>query len=125
LEADEGGTVRTILFGHGWPHAPHRTLRTAFVEQWLGQEARGQESRADEPAVGQTFIGGQAMPVLRFVSVPPNAKASGDIDSMALLAGQGVGLVREIKSAGQIVHELVDEARQIIAQRLLGLVQPA
>jgi NAD(P)H-dependent flavin oxidoreductase YrpB (nitropropane dioxygenase family) len=42
-----------------------------------------------------------------------------------LLAGQGVGLVREIKPAGQIVHELVEEARRIIAQRLLGLVQPA
>jgi NAD(P)H-dependent flavin oxidoreductase YrpB (nitropropane dioxygenase family) len=125
LEADEGSTVRTILFGHGWPNAPHRTLRTAFVEQWLGQEARGQESRLDEPPVGQTLIGGQAMPVLRFVSMPPNGEASGDIDSMALLAGQSVGLVREIKPAGQIVHELVDEARQIIVRRLVGLVQPA
>ena len=94
------------------------------MEQWLGQEARGQESRPDEPAVGQTVIGGQAMPVLRFVSVPPNGEASGDIDSMALLAGQGVGLVREINPAGQIVHELVEEARQIIAQRLVGLVRP-
>jgi NAD(P)H-dependent flavin oxidoreductase YrpB (nitropropane dioxygenase family) len=124
LEADEGDTVRTILFGHGWPNAPHRTLRTAFVEQWLGQEARGQESRPDEPAVGQTVIGRQAMPVLRFVSLPPNAEASGDIDSMAQLAGQGVGLVREIKPAGQIVRELVAEARQIISQRLLGLIHP-
>ena len=44
---------------------------------------------------------------------------------MALLAGQGVGLVREIKPAGQLVHELVEEARMIIAQRLGGLVQPA
>ena len=95
------------------------------MEQWLGQEARGQESRLDEPAVGLTAIGGQAMPVLRFVSMPPNGEASGDIDAMDLLAGQGVGLVREIKPAGQIVHELVEEARQIIAQRLLGLVQPA
>jgi NAD(P)H-dependent flavin oxidoreductase YrpB (nitropropane dioxygenase family) len=125
LEAGEGGTVRTILFGHGWPNAPHRTLRTAFVEQWLGQEARGQESRLDEQAVGQTVIGGQAMPVLRFLSVPPNGEASGDIDSMALLAGQGVGLIREIKPAGQIVHELVEEARQIISQRLVSLIQPA
>jgi NAD(P)H-dependent flavin oxidoreductase YrpB (nitropropane dioxygenase family) len=124
LEADVGSTVRTILFGHGWPNAPHRTLRTGFVEQWLGQEARGQESRPDEPAVGQTVIGGQPMPVLRFVSIPPNVDASGDIDSMALLAGQGVGLVREIKPAGQIVRELVKEGRQIISQRLVGLVQP-
>jgi nitronate monooxygenase len=72
LESDEEGTVRTILFGHGWPNAPHRTLRTAFVEQWLGQEARGQESRLDEPAVGPTVIGGQAMPVLRFMGFLPN-----------------------------------------------------
>jgi NAD(P)H-dependent flavin oxidoreductase YrpB (nitropropane dioxygenase family) len=125
LEANEGDTVRTILFGHGWPNAPHRTLRTAFVEQWFGQEARGQESRLDEPAVGHSVIGGQAMPVLRFMSLPPNAEASGDIDAMALLAGQSVGLVREVKPAAQIVHELVKEARQIIAQRLVGLVQPA
>jgi nitronate monooxygenase len=125
LKANEGDTVRTILFGHGWPNAPHRVLRTAFVEQWLGQEARGQESRPDEPVVGQTVIGGQAMPVLRFMGFPPNSDASGDIDSMDLLAGQSVGLVREIKPAGQIVRELVDEAREIISQRLAGLVQPA
>ena len=31
LAANEGDTVRTILFGYGWPNAPHRTLRTAFI----------------------------------------------------------------------------------------------
>jgi hypothetical protein len=41
---------------------------------------------------------------------------------MSLLAGQGVGLVREVKPAGQIVHELVEEARQLIVQRLASLV---
>jgi NAD(P)H-dependent flavin oxidoreductase YrpB (nitropropane dioxygenase family) len=92
------------------------------VQQWLGQEARGQESRPDEPVVGRTVIGGQPMPVPRFVSLPPNCDAGGEIDSMSLLAGQGVGLVREVKPAGQIVHELVEEARQLIAQRLAGLV---
>ena len=121
LEAGEGDTVRTTLFGHGWPNAPHRTLRTAFVEQWLGREARGQESRPDEPAVGRTVVGGQPMPVLRFMGLPPNRDASGDIESMDLLAGQVVGLVGEIKPAGQIVRELVDEARQIVSQRLAGL----
>jgi hypothetical protein len=65
------------------------------------------------------------MPVLRFMGFPPNGAASGDIGAMDLLAGQGVGLVREIKPAGQIVHELVEETRQIIAWRLFDLVQPA
>ncbi len=31
-------------------------LRTAFVEQWLGQEARGSEQREDEPVIGETAI---------------------------------------------------------------------
>ena len=124
LEADEESTVRTILFGHGWPNAPHRTLRTAFVREWLGREDRGQQSLPDEPAVGQTVVGGRPMPVLRFMGLPPNCEASGDIDSMDMLAGQGVGLVREVKPAGQIVQELVEGMREIISQRLLRLVAP-
>jgi NAD(P)H-dependent flavin oxidoreductase YrpB (nitropropane dioxygenase family) len=122
LAATEADTIRTTLFGHGWPNAPHRTLRTAFVRQWLGQEARGQESRPDEPAVGQTVVGGQPMPVARFMGLPPNCDATGDIESMDLLAGQGVGLVGEIKPAGEIVRELVEESRQIVSQRLAGLI---
>src|SRR5262249_16587768 len=108
--------------GHGWPNAPHRTLRTAFVEQWRGQEARGQESRPDEPEVGRTVIAGQTMPVLRFMGMPPNCDSSGDIESMDFLGGQGFGLVDQINPAGQIVRDLVEDARQIIAQRLAGLV---
>src|SRR5215469_16798863 len=122
LEASEGDTVRTTLFGHGWPNAPHRTLRTAFVRQWLGQEGRGQESRPDEPVVGRTVIGCRPMPVPRFMGLPPNSDATGDIDSMDLLAGQSVGLIHEVKPAGRIVAELVAETRQIISQRLVGLI---
>src|SRR6476646_108660 len=67
LAASEGDTVRTTLFGHGCPNASHRTSRTDFVEQWIGKEARGQESRPDEPEVGRTVIAGRALPVLRFM----------------------------------------------------------
>ena len=122
VTATEAETVRTTLFGHGWPDAPQRTLRTPFVEAWLGQEARGNESRPDEPVVGQTQIGGQTMPVLRFMGFPPNAVATGDIESMNLLAGQSVGLVHEIKPAATIVRDLVEEARQLIEQRLTPAV---
>src|SRR5262249_37511018 len=53
VTATEADTVRTTLFGHGWPDAPHRTLRTPFVEAWLGQEARGNASRPDESVVAR------------------------------------------------------------------------
>jgi nitronate monooxygenase len=118
LEATEMDTVRTILFGHGWPNAPHRTLRTPFVEQWLGNESRAQESRPDEPVIGKTRIADREIPIQRFMSFPPSKRVSGDLESMALLAGQAVGLVAEIKSAGTIVRELADEATKLIKQRL-------
>src|SRR5207245_1002442 len=63
MAASEEDTVHTLLFGGGWPDAPHRVLRTPFVEQWLAQERRGQEQRADEPVVGETRMGGARVPV--------------------------------------------------------------
>lgn len=123
LQASEADTVRTILFGHGWPNAPHRTLRTRFVQEWLGREARGQQSRPDEPVVGHTVIAGQAMPILRFMGIPPNRDASGDLDSMDLLAGQSVGGVHEIKPAAEIVRELAEGARDLL-RRLAASPEP-
>jgi nitronate monooxygenase len=110
-------TVHTILFGHGWPHAPVRTLRTPFVEQWLGNEAQGQESRPDEPVVGHTTIAGQEMPVLRFMGMPPNESSSGDIELRSLLAGQAVGQIHDIKPAKEIVRDLVKGLDEIFAEQ--------
>ncbi len=39
---------------------------------------------------------------------------------MALIAGESAGLVKEIKPAGEIVHGMMEEARQIIEHRLMG-----
>ena len=95
-----------------------RALRTAFVEEWLGREERGQEECADEPIIGQTRIAGREMPIRRFGGIPPNRDASGEIEQMGLLAGQGVGLVAEILPAADLVRKIADEARIVIAQRL-------
>lgn len=117
VDAIAEDTVHTTLFGYGWPNAPVRTLRTAFVDEWLGNTAQGQESRPDEPVVGHTTIAGREMPVLRFMGMPPNASSSGEIEMRSLLAGQGVGLIREIKPAADIVRELVAGTRHILVQR--------
>ena len=125
LAAGEEDTVRTVLFGYGWPHAPHRTLRTAFVRKWLTEEARGSEERADEPVVGEIRLAGQAIPLPRFASFPPNTDARGEVESMAMYAGQGVGLVRAITPAGKIVRELAEGARDIILRQLGAIVSTA
>jgi nitronate monooxygenase len=120
LAATEDQTVRTTLFGYGWPNAPHRTLRTPFVARWLPEEARGGEQRPDEPRIGETKIGEQPMPLLRLMGFPPTPDASGDLESTAFLAGQSVGLVQEIKPAAEVIRECVEGARHLLSQLAVG-----
>jgi nitronate monooxygenase len=117
LQATEDETVHTTLFGGGWPNARHRALRTRFVEEWLGRESRGSEERSDEPVVGAMPFAGMTIPVPRFASLPPGDETTGEVESMALYAGQSVGLVHEVKPAAEVVRELVEGARRIIAER--------
>jgi NAD(P)H-dependent flavin oxidoreductase YrpB (nitropropane dioxygenase family) len=117
VEAREGDTVRSTLFGYTWPNAPHRTLRTAFVEQWLADQQRGNEGRPDEPVIGETRIAGERVAVKRFMGFTPSVETTGDIESMALYAGQGVGLIREIKPAAEVVQELAVGAQRILRDR--------
>lgn len=125
VTATEEDTVRTILFGGGWPNAPHRALRTFFVKEWIGQEQRGSEQRPDEPFIGETNFGGQRIPVQRFAALPPMAGTTGAIHSMAMLAGQSVGFATEIKPAGAIISELVSGADEIMQQRFQNQIVTA
>ena len=63
------------------------------------------------------------MPLPKFSSLPPTPDAIGDLEEMALIAGESVGLVKEIKPAGEIVHGMMEEARQIIEHRLMGALR--
>jgi NAD(P)H-dependent flavin oxidoreductase YrpB (nitropropane dioxygenase family) len=123
LGASEEDTVRTTLFGHDWPDAPHRTLRTRFVEEWLPHEARGSEARPDEPIVGHTKVGGETVPLPRFAASPPSRDATGDVEAMALYAGQSAGLVRRLEPAADLVRALAAEASRLVEERLVGLLR--
>jgi NAD(P)H-dependent flavin oxidoreductase YrpB (nitropropane dioxygenase family) len=50
-------------------------------------------------------------PIVRYQSYTPGPDAEGDIDALSLWAGQSVGLVSKLQSAGDIVREIADEAR--------------
>jgi NAD(P)H-dependent flavin oxidoreductase YrpB (nitropropane dioxygenase family) len=123
VAASSEDTVRTTLFGGGWPHAPHRVLHTAFVREWLPQEARGSEGRLDEPILGQSLLGTEALAIRRFMMFPPNTDTSGEIESMALYAGQSAGMLDSIEPAGEIVTRLVAQAVELLRSRLLPLAR--
>jgi NAD(P)H-dependent flavin oxidoreductase YrpB (nitropropane dioxygenase family) len=114
LAAREIDTVHTGLFDVGWPDAPHRVLRNSTVARW---EAAGRPDSGARPGEGEklaTTAEGAAM--VRYQSATPRAGAVGDIEALSLWAGQGVGQVKRIQPAGDIVRELMAQARAALRE---------
>ena len=112
IAADAGDTVYTELFDGGWPDAPHRVLRNATLTAW---EAAGRPMAPDRPGEGDrvaTAPNGTALP--RYHMAMPQAATNGDVEEMALYAGQGVGLVRGCAPAADIVREIRDGALRLL-----------
>lgn len=111
--AVETGTAYSQLYDGGWPAAPLRALRNSTHRSWeaAGSPATGQRPGEGEPVA--RYAGGS--PILRYDSDAPTTLAEGDIEAMALYAGQGVGLVDRVQPAAAIVREVVAEAEAVIA----------
>jgi NAD(P)H-dependent flavin oxidoreductase YrpB (nitropropane dioxygenase family) len=113
--ARETDTVHSTLFDRGWPDAPHRTLRNSTVRAWEGAV---RPVEPDRPGEGEVIAHGpDGTPVYRYGPEPPAAGTTGDIEALALYAGQSAGLVNELLPAADIVDELVSGAVQALARR--------
>lgn len=114
LRATESDTAFSTVFDVGWPDAPHRTLRNSTVDMW---EAAGQPVMGGRP--GEEDVLGQyddGTPILRYDVGFPRPGASGDIDAMALYAGQGVGQAGSVRGAADVIHELASEAKKVLSR---------
>lgn len=63
----------------------------------------------------------QEKEIRRFGGTVPNVTATGDIESMAMYAGQGVCLINEILPASEVVKRLVNGAQQLILKEFSSL----
>jgi nitronate monooxygenase len=99
-------TVLTEAFSVMWPDAPHRVLRSSV---------EAAHALADEIA-GEIEVRGERMPIPRLAVYCPSRDTTGHIEAMALYAGQSVGAVRRVDSAGEIVRELCDGAEALLAR---------
>jgi nitronate monooxygenase len=114
LEAVETGTFHSSLFDIGWPDAPHRVLRNATIEAWL---AAGRPDPGQRPGEGDVLATrADGSEIVRYASVSARVGTTGNVDDLSLWSGQGVGLVREVLPAGQIVLRTVSEAESILAR---------
>jgi NAD(P)H-dependent flavin oxidoreductase YrpB (nitropropane dioxygenase family) len=124
VQAQAADTVRTTIFGPEWPHQAMRVMRNRVVNAWLTREQEVVYPSEPNEFIGQTLLAGQPVPLPKFSALPPTPDATGDFEEMALIAGESAGLVKEIKPAGEIVQEMMEEARQIIAHRLRDALRP-
>lgn len=117
LQADEGSTEYTTLFDEGWPSAPHRVLRNSTFETW---SSAGKPPRGDRPGEGEPVATRpDGTPVLRYADWEPTLDMSGQVEALAMYAGQSTGLVHDIRPAADIVEELAHDAHRCLEEALL------
>jgi hypothetical protein len=90
-----------------WPSAPHRVLRSAIAAA----------EKLPEGVIGEARLGDQVFPVERFSVIAPTRDTTGDIEAMALYAGESVTNVTSVQPAAAIIAELVAGAEQLLALR--------
>lgn len=120
IQAAETDTQYGALFDLGWPNAPHRTLRNSTVASWqaAGSPSSGQRPNEGE-VIGRSPIRGE---FTRYRSATPTPDIEGNIEAFSMWAGQGVGLVKKVEPAADIMHTLIEETRHANRQtsQLLG-----
>uniref|UniRef100_A0A7N0ZXT6 2-nitropropane dioxygenase n=1 Tax=Kalanchoe fedtschenkoi TaxID=63787 RepID=A0A7N0ZXT6_KALFE len=111
IELDK--TEYTDVFGRSrWPGAPHRVLQTEFFCNLKSLPAH--ENEANQTVIGHSIIHGQEKEIRRYAGTVPNVTTTGEIENMAMYAGQSVGLIREILPAGEVVERLIEEAQNLM-----------
>ncbi|MDQ2583475.1 NAD(P)H-dependent flavin oxidoreductase [Saccharothrix yanglingensis] len=97
--------VHTGVFRDGWPDAPHRALRNTTLTRW---EEAGRPGPGARPGEGEVVAEHASFgPVRRYADLVPVVGHVGDVEGMAMYAGQGVGLIgTTAEPAASIVLDL-------------------
>jgi enoyl-[acyl-carrier protein] reductase II len=106
VEIDEEGT--TITRCHSGK--PCRLVRNKFTDSWVGREAEIQPFPLQSMKIG--------------FPLAEKARYEGKIEDGGLACGQSAGLINSVKSASQIVREVMDEANAALSERFLGIARP-
>jgi nitronate monooxygenase len=103
VAASGDATIRSVLFDivrhNVWP-APYtgRVLANNFTERWRGRELELLQRQAEEAARYDT------------------ARAAGDFDTAAVIAGEAVDLIADVPPAGEIVERVATEAEALLVR---------
>lgn len=99
-EDTERNRVLDIARGAGWPDRyTARTLRNSCLEQWRGREDELRDELRVDSAAGRACR---------------EAAARGDLHVAPVWAGEAVGLITDVRPAGELVAALAGEAEEAL-----------
>ncbi|MES2816159.1 MAG: nitronate monooxygenase [Pseudomonadota bacterium] len=107
VEAGGGDTVLTDVFVLNWPKGAAVRVIGNSITDALGEDLMGHDPDA-LPREAIAEDGGQ--PLLRYSTDSPMRHTTGSLEQMALYAGQGAGLIREVVPAAERLRRMVAEA---------------
>jgi len=117
VEAETSGTELTHIFGREHPiFNPIRVLRTPLVTEWNDKVDEIAVGPEHHPQVGEMDLLGQQVPLHRFTNMVPMQGATGAFDELPMLAGEGLGLIKDLPSAAEVVARMAAEARQLLSK---------
>jgi len=109
--------VLSSIFGPEWPHFnPMRLQKNRVVAEYNHRLAEVPAERSGLEVVGKTVLYGQPMEMRKFNVILPTPETEADWEEMPWLMGQGVGLVHDVKPAGEVVEQMMSEAQAICAR---------
>lgn len=112
IDAHAENAHYTRCFDGGWPHAPHRSLRNSTLTAW---EAAGSPLTRPRPGEDEVVaVDSEGTPYVRYQDAVPLTGMTGDVDSLALYAGQSAGLIHDVLPAVTIVARTATQAQQAI-----------
>ena len=96
--------IPDIARGRVWPGGMARAQRNGFIERWAGREwaLRAHQAQAEAELA--------------------EARQSGDTDNALLYMGQDAGLIDSVLPAADVVKRIVEEAEDLLQNRLPGIV---
>ena len=104
-------TRLTSIFGPEWADFnPMRVVENSVVREFLGKEGQVPASTENEGVIGKTSLFGREQVLRRFTNFLPIPGTEGNFEEMPILAGQGVGMIRDIRPAEEIVKAMMGEA---------------
>lgn len=113
VAAQASDTVLTDIFVLNWPKGAAVRVLANSVTDALGDRLLGHDPDA---LPRQPIAWDDGVPRLRFSTDSPLRTTTGDLEAMALYAGQGVGRIADVVPAGDRLRRMADEAAALLAR---------